>query len=139
MHADLVVKSILFNQDCSKILLLQRSGADPIGANTWENAGGNLEQGENPEDAVRREIQEETGIAEIAVKRVAYVTLIDGDAPYLIIAYICESPTTTVRLSHEHQAFQWADQEACKAMLPEPIIDDFIKNGIFDLFHGGMD
>ena len=139
MNADIVVKSIIFNRNLNKILLIQRSNDDPTGANTWENAGGNIEYGEKPEEAIKREIREETGITEITIKNVAYVTLINGAEPYLIIAYICESQTETVTLSNEHQAFMWADIEACKVMLPKAIIDDFDKNGIFELFRNNID
>lgn len=139
MHADLVVKGILFNKDFNRILLMQRSGDDPTGANTWEGVGGNIEYGETPEEALKREIHEEAGISEIAIRNVAYVTIVNGDAPYLIIAYICESQTETVTLSNEHQAFMWADQDECKAMLPRAIIDDFNKNGVFEWFRNGID
>ena len=139
MHADLVVKGILFNKDFNRILLMQRSGDDPTGANTWEGVGGNIEYGETPEEALKREIHEEAGISEIVIRNVAYVTIVNGDAPYLIIAYICESQTETVTLSNEHQAFMWADQDECKAMLPRAIIDDFDKNGVFEWFCHGID
>lgn len=139
MHADLVVKGILFNKDFNRILLMQRSGDDPTGANTWEGVGGNIEYGETPEEALKREIHEEAGISEIAIRNVAYVTIVNGDAPYLIIAYICESQTEMVTLSNEHQAFMWADQDECKAMLPRAIIDDFDKNGVFEWFRNGID
>ena len=48
MKADIIVKGIIFNRKLNKILLVQRSKRDPIGANTWENAGGNIEYGETP-------------------------------------------------------------------------------------------
>lgn len=139
MNAKLVVKSIIFNRNHNRILLMQRSDDDPIGANTWESAGGNMECGEKPEEAIRREIREETGITEITIKNVAYVTLVNSAEPYLIIAYICESQTETVTLSNEHRAFMWADKEMCKAMLPKAIIDDFDKNGIFELYRDSID
>ncbi len=139
MNAQIVVKSILFNRNRNRILLIQRSNDDPVGANTWENAGGNIECGEKPEEAIKREIREETGITDITVKNIAYVSLVNGDEPYLIIAYICESQTETVILSNEHRAFKWADKEACKVMLPKAIIDDFDNNGILELFRNGID
>ncbi|MDE5589431.1 MAG: NUDIX domain-containing protein [Acetatifactor sp.] len=139
MNAQIVVKSIIFNKNRSRILLLQRSSDDPVGPNTWEGAGGNIECGETPEIAIKREIREEAGITDITVKNVAYVTLVNGDNPYLIIAYICESLTETVTLSDEHQAFMWADKEACKVMLPRAIIEDFDKNGILELFRNSTD
>ena len=134
MRADLVVKGIIFNREYDRILLIQRSNDDSVGADSWEGVGGNIECGEMPEEALKREIREETGITEIAVKNVAYVTLVDANEPYLIIAYICESQTEAVTLSDEHQAYMWADVNTCKEMLPKAIIDDFDKNGIFELF-----
>lgn len=134
MRADLVVKGIIFNRHHNHILLVRRSDDDSVGANTWENAGGNIEYGESPEEAMKREIMEETGITEITIKNIAYVTLVDDTIPYLIIAYICESQTETVTMSHEHKSFIWADKEMCKEILPKTIIHDFDQNGIFELF-----
>lgn len=139
MNAEIAVKGIIYNKKLNRILLIQRSNDDPTGANTWESAGGCIENGEKPEDAIRREIREETGITEITVKNVAYVTLLNSYKPILIIAYTCESQTETVILSNEHQAFVWADEEECKALLPKAILDDFEKNKIFDLFSDGID
>ena len=134
MNAEIAVKSIIFNRNHNKILLIQRSNDDPTGANTWEGAGGSIECGETPEDAIKREIREETGITEITIRNVAYATIVNGNKPFLIIAYICESQTEEVTLSNEHQAYIWADKKECKFLLPKLIIDDFDKNGIFELF-----
>ena len=137
MNAKIAVKSIIFNKNYNKILLIQRSNDDPIGANTWEGVGGSIECGETPEEAIKREIREETGITEITIRNVAYVSLVNGNKPFLIIAYICESRTEEVTLSNEHQAYIWADNKECKILLPKMIIDDFDKNGIFELFVTG--
>lgn len=40
MKAKIIVKSIIFNRKLNRILIIQRSKNDPIGADTWENAGG---------------------------------------------------------------------------------------------------
>lgn len=132
MKADIIVKSIIFNPKLNRILLVQRSKSDDTGANTWENAGGNVECGETPEEAMKREIREETGITEVSIERVAYVTLVDGEKPYLIIAYLCETYTQEVSVSNEHQAYIWADAEDCKKMLPAGIVKDFENNKIFE-------
>ncbi len=136
MTADIIVKSIIINKKLNKILLVQRCAKDSIGADTWENAGGNIENGEAPEEAMRREIREETGITDIIIERVAYVTLVNGKKPYLIIAYLCEALTETVVLSDEHQAYVWADKKKCIELLPKEIVDDFEKNRIFDYLNG---
>lgn len=132
MKADIIVKSIIYNTKLGKILLVQRCNADDIGAGTWENAGGNVEQGETPEFAMAREIHEETGLTEVRIGRVAYVTLVNAEEPYLIIAYLCEAFAENVTLSSEHQAFLWADEADCRRLLPQAIIDDFDNNGIFE-------
>ena len=132
MNADIVTKSIILNRNLNKFLLLQRENQDSVGANTWENAGGNVEYGEELEEAMRREIKEETGITDISIKRVAYVTLVNSKKPYLIVAYLCETETETITLSDEHQAFIWADEKECKKLLPKEIIADFERNKIFE-------
>ncbi len=132
MKADIVVKGIIYNKKLNRLLLVQRSAKDSIGASSWENAGGNVECGETPEEAIIREIREETGITDIRIERVAYVTLVNGEEPYLIIAYLCEALTESVALSDEHKAFIWADKNDCNNMLPEPILNDFKNNKIFE-------
>lgn len=132
MKADIVVKSIIYNRKLGRILLVQRCGADDVGAGTWENAGGCVEQGETPEFAMAREIYEETGLTDLCIGRVAYVTLVNANEPYLIIAYLCEALTENVTLSEEHQAFIWADEKDCRRLMPQAIIDDFDNNGVFE-------
>ena len=134
MKADIVTKGIIWNSNTNRILIVQRSYTDSVGANTWENIGGNLEEGENLEEGLRREIYEEVGITDITIKKVAYVTLVNGDVPYLIIAYLCETKTEAVTLSLEHQAFLWADEVECRNRLPKAILVDFDNNGIWGVF-----
>ena len=88
---------------------------------------------ETKEEAMKREIREETGITDIKIERVAYVTLVNAENPYLIIAYLCEVLTEDVKLSEEHQAYVWADEQTCRNMLPKHIIEDFEKYGIFTI------
>jgi 8-oxo-dGTP diphosphatase len=59
--------------------------------------------------------------------------LVDAKDPYLIIVYLCETKTEVVNLSHEHQAYLWANEDECRKLLPKPIIEDFDKNRIFNL------
>lgn len=134
MNADIVVKSIIYNPKLNRFLIIKRCLTDDVGADTWENAGGNIENDESPEAAVRREIKEETGIEEISIKKIAYVTLVNSSKPYLIIAYFCETLTENVKLSGEHQEYLWANECECREKLPREIIADFDTNNIFDVF-----
>ena len=137
MIAKIIVKCIIFNKNLNKFLLIQRCPGDDIGANTWENAGGNIEYGETPEDAVIREIREETGITDITIKNIAYIAILDRELPDLLIVYLCETSTETINISFEHQAYLWADEQQCRALLPKAIIKDFENNNVFDLLYHG--
>jgi 8-oxo-dGTP diphosphatase len=132
MDAYIVSKSVLYNSKLDKFLLVQRSSDDDVGADSWENVGGNLEDGETPEEAMRREIREEVGITDVEIGRVAYVTLLQFDKPCLIIAYYCKTTTEEVKLSEEHESYVWADREMCKKLLPKGIMEDYGKNGVFE-------
>ena len=132
MHAYIVSKSVLYNTKLDKYLLVQRSSKDDIGADTWENIGGNIEDDETLEEGLRREIREEVGITDIDVGRVAYVSLLHFKEPCLIVAYYCYTTTEEVKLSEEHQAYVWADKEKCRELLPKEIMEDFEKNGVFE-------
>lgn len=68
MIAKIIVKCIIYNRVMNRFLLVQRCKNDDTGANTWENAGGNIEGKETPEAAVFREIKEETDISDIEIK-----------------------------------------------------------------------
>ena len=133
MTAKIIVKCIIYNRELNRFLLVQRCQDDDTGADTWENAGGNIESGETPEAAAAREVREETGITDIAIKKVAYIALLEGELPDLLIVYLCETNTENVRLSFEHQAYIWADVEQCRELLPKAIVSDFDDNGIFDI------
>jgi len=126
MKAKIIVKSIIFNKTLGKILLMQRSKTDLVGANTWEGVGGNIEAGETLEEAIKREIREETKITEVEIGRIAYATLVDGDNPYLIVAYFCEVSTENVSLSDEHQAFMWASKDECRKILKKRSFSNFV-------------
>ncbi|GEM_PF-280514 len=133
MIAKIIVKCIIYNRELNRFLLVQRCQDDDTGADTWENAGGNIESGETPEAAAAREVREETGITDIAIKKVAYIALLEGELPDLLIVYLCETNTENVRLSFEHQAYIWADVEQCRELLPKAIVSDYDDNGIFDI------
>lgn len=133
MEASLVVKAIILNRDLRKLLLIQRSATDVSGAGTWEGAGGKIEPGESPEEAILREIGEEVGIEDIAIERIAYTSLCHGVKPMLIIAYLCSTQSQTVRLGDEHQAWRWVDEQTCRELLPDAIWQDFERHGVFQM------
>lgn len=140
MKVDLIVKTVILNRKLGKILLVQRCDSDETNPGEWEQVGGNMEKGETPEEAIQREVFEETGIANIKVVSQLYTTyikeirthLLEKD-PYLILVFLCETEKEEILLSEEHQNFKWADKQECLRILRGGIKQDYIKHKIIDM------
>jgi len=102
---------------CEYLLLRHRSGGH------WAFPKGRIEPGERPEDAARREVEEETGIAP-PEKDEGYL----GESRYAfrrngrsvakrVVYYLGKATGGDVRLSHEHTEWAWLDRRAAAAKL----------------------
>jgi 8-oxo-dGTP pyrophosphatase MutT (NUDIX family) len=84
----------------------------------WDFPKGNIEADENPIQAARREIYEETGIKEIEfAKRFRekieyYYKRSDRLVRKRVTFYIAKTNTRQVTLSSEHDGYAWKDYEA---------------------------
>ncbi len=81
-----------------KILLVQRGRG--IGIGKWAPPGGKLEPGETLQEAVERELLEETGVTAKATTPAGWVEVHNEENRYLIIDYYVElvSPDLSVNL-----------------------------------------
>lgn len=76
----------------------------------WEFPGGKIEPGESPEDALKREIQEELGI-DIGVKEFLCTTEYDYPSFHLTMhCYLCGIKTGKIEL-REHKSARWLRSE----------------------------
>ncbi len=102
----LIVAGFLPLYDFRKTLLLRRSKSRGFLPRFYELPGGNVEDGEDPRDAAKREFLEETGLGvEVLDPFNTYHSVIE-DTEYVQIAYLvdCKSPFSDLRLSREHQS-----------------------------------
>ena len=117
----------------NKVLIIQRSAKDDIGANTWEFAGGKLDFGEDLEIALKREIKEEVGLA-VTVNKLLYATTFKTHEhrQMVILAYSCVTYDNKIVLSEEHQNYLWANKEQMINLLSKPILDDLNRYSVWE-------
>jgi len=92
----------------TEILSLRRAATNEAGAGLWETLSGRVEQGEEPLDAVRREIEEECGLeVEIDPRPVESYAAKRAGEPMIVVLYRARYLSGDVRLSAEHDDFGW--------------------------------
>ena len=124
------VKAIIMRED--KFLILKKSSKEDINPNTYDIPGGRLEFGETPEDALKREVKEETGLDINVIKPTRMWTFMKEDLQVIGITFLCIAKQDSVKLSFEHDYALWLMQDEIfeKEDLPSWILDEIksIKN-----------
>lgn len=125
----LCVKVIIVNDD-NKVLVLQRSDKTSR-AHGWDFAGGGVDTGENPLDAVIRETLEET---RLSIDKINILSTSHGQTDggeYVMLGYSAHTSDTEVYLSWEHESYKWITMDELSELdLPEThrsIIDAYAK------------
>lgn len=122
-----VVKGIIKYRN--KYLIIKRSGEEENGSGSWEFPGGKIEFGESAEEALIREIKEETAI-KTTIVRILYTwsLIISENKQFIGLTYLCDTDEEAVMLSSEHSSFAWVFKEELEVYLKDTgIVADLVK------------
>lgn len=124
------VKAII--EKDGKILLLKRSEKYEHLKNQWDIPGGRIKFGEEPEEGLKREIQEETGLELKEIKQILDAsTVFKNEEKHIVrITYLCTVKDGVPKTSHEHTHIAWITKENIK----ELGIEDKILNKIIEKY-----
>lgn len=114
MNTRIIAKAVIFLPN-GEALALRRSRTDVRRPLQWDLPGGYCDQGEEPDQAVVREIQEEAGLNVSSVKLRFATTEVrkwvnnDGEKTenVVFLFYVGQTNNKSVKLSHEHSEFKW--------------------------------
>ena len=117
--------AVIVNED-NKILLLKRADTKDIWMpNKWALVGGGIEKGETPEQAMKREIMEETGLD---VKKFTKSFSIQRNPNSIEHIFACRynGDPTEIKLNEENSHYGWYDVEETKFLNIVPHLVEYI-------------
>ncbi|MCZ2808087.1 MAG: NUDIX hydrolase [Candidatus Bathyarchaeota archaeon] len=88
-----------------KFLLLKRK--NPPVQGEWWLPGGRVRRGEALEDAVRREVREETGLECRSIRQVGVINQVFPECHTISVYYLVEVENANVTLNEEHSDYLW--------------------------------
>lgn len=118
------VGAIVEHKSTGKILLLERNAEKDFSPGIWEYITGRMNQFEEPEDALRREVREEAGIEIEIIKPISVFHIFRGEKKaedeLVGIMYWCKTDDDGIVLSDEHGSYKWAEVEDALIMMEKP-------------------
>jgi 8-oxo-dGTP diphosphatase len=106
--------------DKGEFLLLKRSEDSITNPGKWDLPGGKLEREEILEEAVVREVWEETGITIVPGEIAGYIMFELPEKKVIAIVYDGGYIASDVKLSHEHTEYSWIPHDRILEMSALP-------------------
>jgi len=134
LRARVGVKALILRD--GRVLLLRRSPRSPQYPSYWDLPGGGVEEGETLEQALRREVKEETRLR-VRVGKMVHAAILtwpldDGTlVPSLGITFACAIERKAVpHLSpEEHSEFAWVDREHLSGFRMSRLCTEAVRAG----------
>ncbi|NOZ19999.1 MAG: NUDIX domain-containing protein [Planctomycetes bacterium] len=106
----LAMKAFIYDEE-GRCLLIRRSMNSKFFAGQWDLPGGKVDSGEEFDDAMAREVAEETGLT-ITLEGVAGAS--EHELPHIRVAILfmeARVASGDVQLSSEHDEFRWVSRK----------------------------
>lgn len=126
----LTVRAVIYDEN-GRILLLKRSSRSRNYPGKWEFPGGKVDQGERFDDALLREVREETGMSG-RIKR--YIGAAEAKLPHVnAIQLVMEVEARgTPSISHEHEGLIWVSLDGLLSMDMVDWVVPFVQKYLLD-------
>jgi 8-oxo-dGTP diphosphatase len=130
------VGAVIEYKNSGKILIVQRSKDLDWNPGQWEIGYGRLDQFENPQQALHREIKEELGLTDIEIVKILTTWQMfrgskKADNELIGITFHCRTQTKQIKLSDEHSQYKWVEPEKALEMVKIEGIKRDVKAFLF--------
>jgi len=127
MEVIIGVKAVIMKN--GKILLMKRSDDYGYATGWWDIPGGRTIAGEEPEEGLKREVMEETGLElKNIIRPLDARTVFKNDEKQIVrITFLCEADGD-VKLSGEHTEHDWFDLKDLNVELKDDALGDVLSN-----------
>lgn len=129
------VKGLVENEQGKVLLMKEDVGRHSLPTSEyWDFPGGRMQEGETVLDTLFREIEEETGITEVADPQFIAavisnheIKLKNGEIVGLVLMVykVKINPATEIKLSHEHLGYEWVSRAEAKKRLTHKYPKEF--------------
>jgi len=127
------VGALIFSPEGKLLLVRARKWRD-----MYVVPGGHIELGERMENALRREVKEETGLDIYGIEFLCFQEFVYDDMfwkprHFIFFDYVCRTDSTDVKLNSEAQEYVWVSIEEALELSIEPYteraIREYLKRG----------